>query len=408
MSDMFGSFDEPLSLVLHVTQHEGRSLEQLLAPRRLGDDGPSLGGAVIQASYVHRDPPLLLRLADGHIPWVVEPQSVRFASAGYASVASIAQLPYAPHAPLDPTRFTDEHRRMVRTALEFQARHEPAMYVVPSLPVARPSARVLNAFQALHEFAATLNGSAIPYRPMLATAYPGIAVLRGRYSVFERLADRSWAGVYVQPLQLDTKRDGVEKLVAYVRFLLQGQQSGLHVIAGRPGAFGLLLGAFGIDLFDCGLGGGDSFSLSRLDRPRLRDETGQLRGGRARPVYLRPLMSALRASDAGQLLDSPAIRSQLACDVGECRFGGYRYAVEDPRTHFFHSRQAELRALRDQRTASLRVQLVNGWLQDAIGTGRLVNRVRGEVDLDPIDFAYLDRWRGVLSRIASLVAVGGS
>lgn len=51
---------------------------------------------------------------------------------------------------------------------------------------------------------------------------------------------------------------------------------------------------------------------------------------------------------------------------------------------------------------------VNGWLQDAIGTGRLVNRVRGEVDLDPIDFAYLDHWRGVLSRIASLVAVVGS
>jgi len=33
----------------------------------------SFGGAVIQASYVHRDPPLLLRLADGHIPCVVEP-----------------------------------------------------------------------------------------------------------------------------------------------------------------------------------------------------------------------------------------------------------------------------------------------------------------------------------------------
>jgi len=93
----------------------------------------SFGGAVIQASYVHRDPPLLLRLADGQVPCGVEPQSVRFASAGYASVASIAQLPYAPQAQLDPTRFTDEHRRMVRSALEFQARHEPAMYVVPSL-----------------------------------------------------------------------------------------------------------------------------------------------------------------------------------------------------------------------------------------------------------------------------------
>lgn len=406
---MLGSFGEPLSFLLHVTQYEGRSLEQLLAPRTPGEDGPSLGGAVIQASYVHRDPPLLLRLADSHVPWVVEPQSVRFASPGYAAVTSLARLPYAPPAPLETTRFGDEHRRMVRLALEFQARHEPALYVVPSLPVARPSVRVLNAYQALHEYAATLNGrEKIPYRPMLATAYPGTLVLRGRYSVFERLADRSWAGVYVQPLQLDTKRDGVEKLVAYARFLQQGQQSGLRIIAGRPGAFGLVLGAFGIDLFDSGLGGGDSFSLTRLDRPRVRDESGQLRGGRARPVYLRPLLSALRASDASQLLESPAIRAQLSCAVGECRFGGYRYAVEHPRAHFFHCRQAELEALKAHRTAALRVQLVNGWLQDAIATARLVNRVRGEIGLASIDFEYLDRWRGVLSRVASLVALGES
>jgi hypothetical protein len=350
---------------------------------------------------------LLLRLADGHIPWVIEPQSVRFASAGYLGVESIAKLPYAPPNPLDPTRFGDEHRLMVRSALEFQARHEPAMYVVPSLPVAPASARVLTAFRALHEYAATLNGSeGIPHRPMLATAYPGTAVLKGRFSVFDRLADRSWAGVYVQPLQLDTKRDSVEKLVSYARFLREGQDSGLRVIAGRPGAFGLVLGAFDIDLFDSGLGGGDSFSLSRLDRPRVPDENGHFRGGRARPVYLRPLMSALRESDARSVLDSPAIRSQLACDLEECRFGGYQYAIENPRPHFLHCRQAELRALKDQRTSSLRVQLVNGWLQEAIGTARLVNRVRGEAGLPAIDFDYLDRWRGVLARIASLVAVG--
>lgn len=98
----------------------------------------------------------------------------------------------------------------------------------------------------------------------------------------------------------------------------------------------------------------------------------------------------------------------VACDLGECRLGGYRYAIENPRPHFFHCRQAELRALRGQRTSSLRVRLVNGWLQDAISTAGLVNRVRGEVGLPTIDFDYLDRWRGVLARVASLVAVGES
>jgi len=404
---MFGTFGEPLSFLVHVTQHEGRSLEQLLAPQHLGEDDPALGGAVVQASYVHRDPPLVLRLADSHIPWVIEPQSVRFASPGYLGVNSLATLPYAPPNALDPARFGDEHRQMVRAALEFQARHEPEMYVVPSLPLARASVRVLTAFRNLHDYAATLNGSeGIPHRPMLATAYPGTKLMKGRFSVFDRLADRNWAGVYVQPLQLDTKRDGVEKLVAYARFLEEGQHSGFKVIAGRPGAFGLVLGAFGIELFDSGLSGGDSFSLSRLERPRVPDEKGRSRGGRARPVYLHPLISALRESDANTILESPALRSQFACDLGECRFGDYRYAIEHPRTHFFHRRQAELGALRDRRTGSLRVQLVNGWLQEAIGTARLVNRVRSETGLAAIDFDYLDRWRGVLARIASLVAVG--
>lgn len=66
------------------------------------------------------------------------------------------------------------------------------MYVVPSLPIARASARVLDAFRALHEFVATLNGSeGMPHRPILAAAYPGTAVLKGRYSVSDRLADRT-------------------------------------------------------------------------------------------------------------------------------------------------------------------------------------------------------------------------
>ena len=119
-------------------------------------------------------------------------------------------------------------------------------------------------------------------------------------------------------------------------------------------------------------------------------------------------MSALRESDASAVLESPALRAQLACDLGECRFGGYRYAIEHPRAHFFHCRQAELQSLTERRTSSLRVQMVNGWLQDAIGTALLVNRVRGEAGLPTVDFDYLDRWRGVLARIASLVAVGES
>ena len=399
------TFCDPLSFVLHVTRNEGRSLEQLLAPRQPGEDGPSLGGAIVQASFVAKDPALLVRFADGRIPWTVEPQSHRFTTDGYLRIGDLARLPYAPNRPLDPARFGDEHLRMVREALSFQARHEPAMYVVPSLPIARPSAAVLRAYQELHEHAWALNGTdGIPYRPMLASAYPATSVMRGRFSVFDRLADRTWAGVYVQPLQLDTKRDSVEKLVAYARFLREGRDTGFQVIAGKPGGFGLVLGAAGIDRFDAGLGGGDSFSLSRLDRPPRVEAADRAGGGRTKPVYIQALLSSLRASDASAILNDPAVGSQVTCTIGECRNRGRLFAVEQPRVHFFHCRDQELAELRERRTGRLRVQYVHDRLQSAIATAQVINRVRRERSDPTIDFEYLDRWVGVLARVATGVA----
>ncbi|MBA3236558.1 MAG: hypothetical protein H0T59_11325 [Chloroflexi bacterium] len=40
------------------------------------------------------------------------------------------------------------------------------------------------------------------------------------------------------------------------------------------------------------------------------------------------------------------------------------------------------------------------------GRSPLVNRVRRERELEPIDFDYLDRWLGVLARMATTVMVG--
>jgi hypothetical protein len=60
---MFGAFP-PRAFLVHVTEHEGRTLERLLAPRDPGMDALALGGAIVEASYVRRDPALLARLAE--------------------------------------------------------------------------------------------------------------------------------------------------------------------------------------------------------------------------------------------------------------------------------------------------------------------------------------------------------
>ncbi len=400
---MFGTFQH-LSFLLHVTQFEGRSIEKLIAPRDPGQITSTLGGAVIEASYVQTDPPLLAHLAEARIPWMVDPQSIRFSSPGFGEIARLRRLPYAPASPLDPSRLTRDVKDMVRGALEFQAQAKPSMYLVPALPLSRPSAAVLRTFAELHSLAADLNGTAVPYRPMVAAAYPSADVIRGRFSTFERL-DRTFAGAYVLPLQLNPKRDSVERLVAYVRFLEHAQASELRVVAGRAGAFGLLLAAFGIENFDSGLGERESYSLSRLSHVRRPDPGGKRDGGRQRRVYVLPLRSTLAWNDVEAMLEMRSLRAQLTCDIDDCRFGGYRYALENHREHFFHCRAAELDALRQRRTTALRVPLVMEWLRTAMETGRLVNRVREEQGLPALNFEYLETWRAVLTRVATVVAV---
>jgi hypothetical protein len=400
---MFGAFQD-LSFLLHVTQYEGRSIEKLIAPQEPGQASAALGGAVIEASYVQTDPPLLAHLAEERIPWMVDPQSVRFASPGYLGVARLRGLPYAPNAPLDPGRFSTPVERMVRGAMEFQAQAEPSMYLVPALPLSRASAAVFRTFARIHELAADINGKDVPYRPIVAAAYPSADVLRGRFSVFERL-DRTFAGAYVLPLQFNPKRDSVERLVAYGRFLEHAQGLGLRVVAGRAGVFGLVLAAFGIENFDSGLGERESFSLTRLTKIRHPEPGGKREGGRQTRVYVAQLRSTLAWDEADALLETQALRAQLTCDLGQCRFGGYRYALEHHREHFFHTRAAELEALRARRTTDLRVQLVMQWLRTAIDTGRLVNRVREEQHRRPLDFEHLETWRAVLTRVATVVAL---
>jgi hypothetical protein len=402
---MFGVFAD-LSFLLHVTQYEGRAVERLIAPTELVGPTPSLGGAVIEASYVQADPPLLAHLAEARIPWMVDPQSIRFASPGYLNVARIRSLPYGPDAPLDPARFSARIEAMVRGAIAFQAQAEPAMYLVPALPLVRASNAVFRTFAQIHQVAADLNGHEVPYRPMIAAAYPSADVLRGRFSVFERL-DRNFAGAYVLPLQLNPRRDSVERLVAYARFLEHAQTLGLRVVAGRAGGFGLLLAAFGIENFDSGLGERESFSLARLTKRRAVEANGKREGGRQQRVYLAALRSTVAWEDADALLETKALRSQLTCELGDCRFGGYRYALEHHREHFFHTRAAELEELRGRRTTALRVQLVMEWLRAAIDTGRLVNRVRTEQDRPPLNLEHLETWRAVLTRVATVVAVRG-
>lgn len=137
---MLGRFD-PKAPILHVTRHEGRTVEQLLSPQLPGELGPRVGGVMLEGSYLQGDPPLVVHLRDSRTPWATDLQAIRFASPGYLGVPAIRELPYAPERPLKESGDDVPGENMARGAMEFQAAHEPAMYVAPTLPITRVSQR---------------------------------------------------------------------------------------------------------------------------------------------------------------------------------------------------------------------------------------------------------------------------
>lgn len=250
-----------------------------------------------------------------------------------------------------------------------------------------------------------MNGSSVPYRPLLATAHPNLEVMRSPFGIYNQLQDRTYAGVYVQPTLFNPRRDSTGRLTTYARFLSTATQYGLPVIAARAGTFGLVLGALGVDAWDGGLGERESFSLTRLNRPSV-DRDGKSRGGRGRRVYLRALLSTFPVDLVARILSIRELRRYFVCELGACAVGGIEYQLAHAREHFLHSRLLEVSRLMAMPPGAMRVQYMHGELTRAIGAGTQVNRILEEMGQPILELAHLDRWVAVLSRVATEQAVG--
>lgn len=388
------------SLVPHVSTAEGRGLERLLADT----ERPILGGAVIEATYVATDPPLLPRLRGLRVPYTVDPQTLRFSSPRYLSIAGLRRLPYAPDNPYASHPGSQVVDTMVREALLFQARHEVDLYLTPATPMLKPTLRAVKAHRRVHDVASASVGQDVPLRPLLAAVAPTLPVMRSPFAVYEALLDRAYAGIYAQPIRLNPKLDSVEWLVAYAQFLLTAADYNLPVVAARTGAFGLILTALGVDAFDSGFGERESFNLRALNRVPASELGPGERGGPRRRIYARDLLTSIDELRLRVLLDSRTIGPRLSCDLGSCRFGGFGEQLANPRSHFFHVRLAELAALRELPTTAMRVQHTHDRLRAAIELGRLVNSCLEDAGHKPVSFDHLDVWLAVLTRVAAKIA----
>ena len=387
---------------LHVSSFEGKTVEQLISAAT-EPDPRLLDSAVIEASYARNNPELLPRLRFLKIPYGIDPQMLRFANEGFVRRRSLVRLPYAPAARLRPPLWNGDVERTILGAMEFAAEHDADFYLAPSLPLYKPTLPEVKAYEAAQNSAFDFFGES-RRRPVYAYVGASSAVLKSPFAVYERLLDRPFAGVYVQPLRLHPRQDSVETLVNYAAFLLEGKRYGFEIQAGHAGTFGLILMALGIDAVDSGLGERETYDLGALDREPAEPRVRKGGGGRARSVYLQPLLTSVPDEAAKRLVRHPALRARFICELGECQYLDLEAQIDNPRAHFFHSRPAELAELRARRTPDLRVQYVGQRLRAAVDLATTVNRVLSEDAQPTINLSHLQRWSSVLTRMAAVLA----
>jgi hypothetical protein len=386
-----------------VSVYDGRAIEQAMAGSLL-NPGVELAGALVEATFALAQPPLLKRLQEAAVPRLVDPQTLRFADEGFLAIERLSKLPYAPKEPLAPSLSPQNVRDVVAGALRFEQEHGSTAFVVPAAPLFDTGfEQWLELTLRLHRLAAESNGTGeLERRPLIALIAPGQKALREPDRVFGPLADLPIDAAYIQPLRLNPVRDSVEKLVQYTRFCQAASDLGLSVFAGRVGAFGLIPQALGVvSCFDSGLGEAESFNLKALNRARSSKGSGRGGAGRDRRLYLEAVKTTLSARHAEVILRNTSIRSWFVCSLPCCRWRGFETLLDRRREHYLHVRQSEVIRIAGEPTAAMRVNRLHDHISQARDRADLVRRTFEDAGLEAPSFDHLDRWLGVLARVAT-------
>jgi hypothetical protein len=388
-------------LLGHIVRVGGdhRPVEHSLAlPRSLFHEDLHLPGAIVDATFAVRKPPLLEQLQSRDVPYVVDPEALRFGSDAYEDVDRLAALPYAPAAPITSSTTDDDIHRFVIGSLTLQAQVDATAYIAPCLPLDN-NGDALKLNRRLVHAARDALGVEVDRRPLIVSVAPATRVLGDPAPIAQMLADVPADGVHVQPLRFRPTELSLATLERYCDYLAALQTLGIGVMAGRVGAFGLVLLALGVDGFDSGLTTAEAFDLNsairsaRKRRHRDADERPTEGGGRKRRFYLTQLKTTVMAPVMA-VVDTPSMRyrftSSLPCCTGG--FGGY---LEHAREHCLFARTEEaanlMREAPTLRTATLAAQLA-----EARDTATVLTRSLAARQMNAPSFEHLERWRRLL------------
>lgn len=389
-----------------LTENDSQPLERALAGPTLFDDGVQLDGVVVEAAYAVREPEALDHLRDQRVPVLIDPQSLRLSTPSYLVNSRLGQLPYRPETPLTPASSGNDREHFVADALRFQQKSGATAYLVPSVPL-RDEPGWVELHHDLTARAAAANGREVDGRELVAMLAPGPAALKHPRELLSPLLDLPIAAVYVQPLTLDPCRDSVDKLARVWSFCHEVEEAGLPVVAGRVGAFGLVLQALGVTAFGSGIGVAESYSWADQVRPLKAREDKKSGGGAGKRVYLSQLLTTLPEGVVDGLLRLEGVRGRLVCNLACCRLAGHPGLTDRRGEHYLFSRVHEVEQLRKQPTSSLRLHDIHQKLlaaRDLASVARRSLRDLGDPSAPTPAFAHLETWLSLLARAEQLKA----
>lgn len=338
------------------------------------------------------------------MPRIIDPQSLRFTGSRFLETEALRRLPHAPASPLSAHGVTaQDARTLTRSSMLFAQDRGTDVHLVPGLPLYDydQDAWLRSNDLILRSACAHNGGEHVDRKPLLALVAPGPKAMAKPDALIERLLDHPVAGLYVQPINFNPTADSLEKLARVVQFVAQLQAAGFKVIVGRVGAFGLILQALGIPVFDSGIGMAEAHDLASLNRVETERAKSAAKekggGGAAGRVYVEPLKTTMPAKVAAHLVRDESVRHHFACNLGCCRFRALEDLPSRARPHYLYVRRAEVDQMRKLEIAAMRLHHVETKLRAAQDLSEVARRSFETVGLHQ-RFDHIERWLGLLAR----------
>ncbi len=373
------------------------------------NDGYSINNVVFPINHQDRQKKLLQFIKAHQINTIIDPATIRLAYDTYADVKGLVALSYAPNdmsrLELEDLRDYEKKKEYVKKVVDEQRKHEVNNIVAPFHMSNNSNLNTIkmdtneNWFsldvKLLEETRTYLNS--IDFKGNLIGGFcikSDILTNKSEREYFLNVlsglnCDMYW--IYVDCIDEDSN---AAQLYNYATALLDLQQStNKPVIAGRIGAFGLALLAFGLYAFESGTSRFESFyedlykeatdSYNMYVRYYIPELLTNVAIERKNPIKIMQLLQSKIGAD-------------ITCHCPYCEGVDPKLLIRDGLTkkHFLYRRNEEIQRLRNMQTKNERINFI---------TERIDNAINYYKHLKPIfkedDYKFLKTWKEVIGKL---------